>query len=219
MDRVVLAGFLAYSAADAADIADLAKRSALLVRGAGDVHIGVIWNRVDYLFRTCIDAGKASRAALMVDKGDAVDKADGPERAGIDATAKADAAVCALGRPACNEHCGVAIAYAYVLVLLSRVVAAGTVYECGEAQVLFDLDPEYFRDLFGAGISADDATGDIGGAFHKGLGKCRATGISAAPAIRAGKHVTDRLEQWVLFYLKELGSYGKYKAKYRSEQA
>ena len=87
---------LALHAADAADVADLARDGALVLIAAADEHSLLIRHLLDDFLRAGISAGHAADALVAVDLGNAVDDVHRAELAGSGAVAEADAGEAAL---------------------------------------------------------------------------------------------------------------------------
>ena len=219
VDGIVIALALTQVAADAADVADLARQRAALMVGAGDDDVGVVGHRDDDLARADLNALHTAGALIRVHARHTFDDVDGVKLADRNAGAEAKAARGA-GRRAvsCDEHGRAAVGDAVIDALGQMVFAAALDHGDG----LFDLHGLHAHDLGHFLCSFRTARGAQANgrlAVEHGLRIGAAAGEAAAAAVRTGQRFGQLWQAFVHLDGKDLGGDGEDAAEQRAHHA
>ena len=215
LDGVRRALTLALHAADAADVADLARDGALVLIAAANEHGLLVRHTLDDLLRAGIGAGHAADALVAVDLGDAVDDVHRAELTGSGAVAEADAGEAALLIAlAAKEHGGLAILRAGVVEALDGdALRTGARHERDHLLLRTGGDAHDLGDLIGSGLTAGHTAVDRSLAGRDRGGITVTAGVAAAAAVGAGETRTDSFLLGVDLHIEDLRGKGQQRAE------
>lgn len=211
LDSAEGANFLALAAADAGGGAGLASDSAFLLVAAGDedaVVLGAFVAELDDATRASLDAGAAGDALVGIDDGEAGGRVDaeGVELASLGAVAEAEAAEGA-ARLASVEAIGEGAVLEAVEMVLGGGVATGAVAtddgdlrsaSLGDAA---EEGSDFLSDLIATSGALETIHVSL---FDKSFCHGTATSLTATAAVGAWEHITDFVDERILFDLELL---------------